>query len=67
MARSNRLLACFAHGRLFHPRTQAWIPLPDRLRDWAEEQAGRHWIFTAAPCEHCRAARQDEDKDTLNA
>jgi hypothetical protein len=62
MARSNHILVCFAHGRFLHPLTHAWLPLPDRLQDWAEEQTGLHWIFTAAPCEQCLAARQDEDE-----
>jgi len=62
MAKSNRILVCFAHGRLFHPLTHTWISLPDRLRDWAEEQTGRHWLFTAAPCEHCRVAHQGQDE-----
>jgi hypothetical protein len=62
MARVNRILVCFVHGRLFHPLTHAWIQLPDCLQDWAEELPGRHWIFTAASCEHCLEAHQGEEE-----
>jgi len=58
---AHRLLVCLPHGRLFHPPTRAWIPLPDSLRDWAQEQAGHHWIFTAAPGEQCPAAPRGKD------
>jgi hypothetical protein len=61
MGTDQRLFICLTHGRLFHPPTRAWIPLPDSLRDWAPEQVGRYWIFTAAPCEQFPAAPWGKD------
>jgi len=58
----NRILVCFAHGRLFHPLDHTWIKLPDCLQDWAEEQTGGHWLFTAAPCDLCPEAHHGEDE-----
>ncbi len=58
----NRILVCFAHGRLFHPFDHAWIQLPDCLQDWAEEQTGGHWLFTAASCDQCPEAHHGEDE-----
>jgi hypothetical protein len=50
---ANRLLVCFAHRRFFHPFDHAWKPFPNCLQNWAEELMGRHWLFTAAPCNEC--------------
>jgi len=59
---ANRLLVCFSHGRLFHPFDHAWIKLPDCLHDWAEEQTGDRWIFTAASCDQCTEAHHSEEE-----
>jgi hypothetical protein len=62
MARGNRLLVCFSHRRLFHPFDHVWIPFPACLRDWPEEQTGRHWLFTAAPCNYCLESHPEAEE-----
>jgi len=62
MARGNHVLVCFAHRRLFHPFDHTWNPFPDCLRDWVEEQMGRHWIFTAAQCNQCLESHPEEEE-----
>jgi hypothetical protein len=58
----NRILVCFSHGRLFHPFDHTWIKLPDCLQDWAEDQTGGHWLFTAALCDLCPEAHHGEEE-----
>jgi hypothetical protein len=61
----NRIFVCFSHGRLFHPVDHTWKKLPDCLRDWAKEQTGARWIFTAAACDHCTEAHPDKEETPL--